>query len=333
MKNKTLNELGEFGLISNIKERFAELLPNNFFGIGDDCAVIPIDDKYSYIITTDMLIEDVHFLRKEIPLNDLVWKSMAVNLSDIAAMGGEPVAFLSSIAIPNNIPASYLIQANEYLFDIAKQFKIGNIGGDTTSSKKHIAISISVIGKMENSKIKYRHNAKIGDIVCVTGNLGDSAAGLDSILNNRKDNYLIKRHHHPFPRIEEGLFLAEYEEVHAMMDISDGIASDLKRIQSESSVGIQIDIDKIPVSEELTTYCEKYNLPTYKFSARGGEDYELLFTVSAEEFGKINSEYSKKFSKPIYPIGKIVKDNSLKFTKNNTEIELKEFQHFSKKNN
>jgi thiamine-monophosphate kinase len=329
MQKQTLKSLGEFGLIENIKEKFAELLPQNFFGIGDDCAVIPIDEKYSYIMTTDMLIEDVHFLRSEIPLEDLVWKSMAVNLSDIAAMGGKPVAFLSSIAIPNDVPAETLIKANEHLFDIAKKYNIPNIGGDTTSSKKHIAISISILGKMENSKIKYRHTAKIDDIVCVTGNLGDSGAGLDSIINNRKDSHLIKRHHHPYPRIKEGLFLAEYEDVHAMMDISDGIASDLKRIKQASNVGIEIDIDKIPISEELSIYCKKFNLPHYHFSAQGGEDYELLLTVSPEKFEQINSKYIEQFSKPIYPIGKIVKENHLRFAKNNLEIKINEFRHFS----
>lgn len=328
MKQENISNLGEFGLIDYIKNKFIHLVPENFLGIGDDCAVLPINDEESYVISTDMLIENIHFLRDEIKLEDLVWKSLAVNLSDIAAMGGTPIAFLSSIALPKNIGEDKVKKAIDILADIADIYHIANLGGDTTSSKRDIAISISVIGKMKNEQIKYRHTANNGDILCVTGNLGDSSAGLDSILNNRKNQYLISKHHHPIARIEEGVFLSKFQQVNAMMDVSDGIASDLKRIANASDCGAEINIEQIPISRELQVYCKQNKLDTYSFSASGGEDYELLLSIDKDYFDIIKEKFEREFDKPLINIGTISEEKNIKFLLNKNTIELKGFNHF-----
>ncbi len=329
-----LKEIGEFGFIERFKPQFNDLLNDGLMGIGDDCAIIHANDEEDYIITTDLLMEDVHFLRHSISPFQLGYKSLAVNLSDIAAMGGTPVASFLSFAIPKDLDVEYLDQFMEGYHELSKKYNTALLGGDTTKSLKHLAINVAVIGKCLKGKARKRSDAKVGDVICVTGNLGDSAGGLQYLLDgitSDRNEYLIHRHHQPEPRIAEGLFLFQMEGVNAMMDISDGISSDLKHILKASNVSAEVEIQNIPISEELKNESSKNNWNAIEKATSGGEDYELLLTVSARDFAQIQLDYEKEFHKPLIQIGTIIKGNpNIHWTNNGQVVELTStgFNHF-----
>lgn len=272
--------IGEFEFIERIKAGFN--LPEGMTGIGDDCAVIPQASGLDTIVTTDLLVEGVHFLMEDASPEDIGWKSAAVNLSDIAAMGGKPVATFLSVAIPGSVDESWMARFIEGYKQLSDIFKVPLAGGDTTSSKGGLSICVTVLGQLPSGKAKLRSSAVAGDQICVTGFLGDSAAGLKAILEGSEKTTdmetLVRRHYRPLPRIAEGQMLLSSSGVHALMDISDGIASDLKHILEASGVGAVIDTDSLPISPELSRVAAEKGWDAYRLAACGGEDYELLFT-------------------------------------------------------
>jgi len=279
-----IKELGEFGLIAEIKSAFAQV-PSGVRGIGDDCAVIPQVTGRDTLVSTDMLVEGSHFLMEDVEAHHLGWKSAAVNISDIAAMGGRPTATFLSLALPKNLEASWIRAFMDGYREISDLYGVPLLGGDTTSSPDRLCINVAVLGECESGVAKLRSSARIGDLVCVTGFLGDSAGGLQAILRGAlRDSTvtaLIQRHYLPHPRVREGLALAKCSAVHAMMDISDGIGSDLRHILEASGVGAEIALEKLPISEEMAAFCRVSGLDPYELATSGGEDYELLFTVEA----------------------------------------------------
>ena len=332
-----IGQYGEFNFIKRFKPNFDSLLTEGEVGIGDDCAVIP-DGEESILVTTDMLLEDIHFIRDAISPEELGYKSLAVNLSDIAAMGGTPIGSFLSMAIPSNIEVSYLDSFMEGYHSLSAKYKVPLLGGDTTKSSDKITINVCVLGRIRNDQIKYRKDAVAGDAICVTGPLGDSAAGLEAVLKHTENTNLIKtlkrKHHKPEPRIYEGSFLSSNPEVHAMMDISDGLASDLKHILELSDVSAEVNINTIPVSDEFKMACKQYSWDYDKLLVGVGEDYELLFTVDDKSFDKLNREFHEKFGKYIFKIGKIIEGSQeIKWFNNHKLIELKTkgFDHFNNK--
>ena len=273
--------MGEFDLIDSIKRRVS--VPDGFAGIGDDCAILPQKAGFQTVVSTDMLVEGTHFILDRSEPFELGWKSLAVNLSDIAAMGARPVSSFLSLALPKGLTGDWIQRFMDGFCAISDQFACTLLGGDTTSSKIGLCINVAVTGEIETGRAKCRHHAQDGDLVCVTGPLGDSAAGLDCILHNRAGyEYLRTRHHSPSPRVHEGLELSAVEGVHAMMDISDGVASDLRHILRASGVGAEVETERIPTSGQLNVYCKEFGLDPIELALCGGEDYELLFTVSQE---------------------------------------------------
>ena len=332
-----IGQYGEFNFIKRFKPNFDGLLTNGEVGIGDDCAVIP-DGEESILVTTDMLLEDIHFIKDAISPEELGYKSLAVNLSDIAAMGGTPIGSFLSMAIPSNIEVSYLDSFMDGYLSLSTKYKVPLLGGDTTKSSDKITINVCVLGRIRKDQIKYRKDAVAGDAICVTGPLGDSAAGLEAVLKHTENTNLIKtlkrKHHKPEPRICEGLFLSSKPEVHAMMDISDGLASDLKHILEQSNVSAKVNIDNIPVSTEFKTACKQYSWDYNKLLVGVGEDYELLFTVDNNMFDQLNEEFYKKFEKNIFKVGNIIEGlQEIKWFNNHklTELNTKGFDHFNNK--
>ena len=279
-----LSDLGEFGLIGRIRERFRA--PEGVTGIGDDCAVIPQRSGRDTLVSTDMLIEGTHFLRADIPPYALGWKSAAVNISDIAAMGGSPTATFLSVALPAGLEAGWMEAFLRGYAELSERFGAALLGGDTTASPDRICINVAVLGECPSGSARLRSAAREGDLVCVTGCLGDSAAGLKAILEGVERDAdvqsLIDRHYLPLPRVEEGLRLAATPGVHAMMDISDGIGSDLQHILEASGVGAEIDLPSLPLSPVLQRVCARLGWDAAALAAGGGEDYELLFTCTPE---------------------------------------------------
>lgn len=297
-----IGDVGEFGLIGMISGQFKA--PEGVTGIGDDCAVIPQRDGSDTLVSTDMLIEGTHFILDDIGPRDLGWKSAAVNLSDIAAMGGRPTGTFLSMALPKGTSTEWVSGFIEGYRDISDRFGVPLLGGDTTASPDRVCVNVTVIGECPHGQARTRSGAMAGDLVCVTGTLGDSAAGLRLILDGRRGipcaGYLMDRHHAPLPRIDEGIALAASDGVHAMMDISDGIGSDIRHILSASGCGAAVDLSLIPMSDQLRECCGITGWDAAEIAVTGGEDYELLFTVSPRQepfltvahtvIGKITSE-------------------------------------------
>jgi thiamine-monophosphate kinase len=304
-----LSEIGEFGFIERFAHRFEDLIKPPAMGIGDDCAILPADEFSDFVITTDMLVEDVHFVRSKISPFNLGHKALAVNLSDVAAMGAKPIGSFLSIAIPSNIEVEYLDELMEGYHQLSERYKLPLMGGDTTRSPEKLVINISVIGRIGKNKSRLRSMAASGDIIAVTGFLGDSATGLKIILENHKQSYLtdyfVGCHNRPNAAVDEGQWLAEQPGVHAMMDISDGIASDLNHILKASKKAGVIDIDKLPLSKQLVEYAEIKGLNTTRLATTGGEDYHLLVTIEVSKFEAISSAFMQKFEKPLYAVGRI----------------------------
>lgn len=284
-----LKEIGEFGLIDRIKAGTRQQdgivcgtgEPDRAIrGIGDDCAVIPQRSGKDTLVSTDMLVEGTHFLMGDITPYQLGWKSAAVNLSDIAAMGGKPTAAFLAFALTDSVDTLWTDAFMDGFRCCCDSCGTPLLGGDTTSSKCGLSICVTVLGECGSGNARLRSVAKPGDLVCVTGNLGDSAGGLEVILRGLERTgaakVLVDRHYHPVPRVTEGLSLASCSGVHAMMDISDGIASDLLHILDESRVSARIDVAKVPQSNELQ---ELWPEKALDLALCGGEDYELLFTV------------------------------------------------------
>ena len=278
-----LSELGEFGLIRRIRE--GEAVPEGVEGIGDDCAVLPQREGFETLVTTDLLTEGVHFLREDADPRDLGWKAAAVNLSDIAAMGGRPVGSFLAFALPKGLDSIWMDAFIEGYRDVSALSATPLLGGDTTSSKDGLCICVTVVGECATGTEVRRSGARPGDLVCVTGTLGDSAGGLKVILEGlprgRDEKALVDRHYRPVPRIPEGQAVAAGGAT-AMMDISDGIGSDLGHILESSGVGARIDVDLLPLSEQLRRCCGRYGWDPYSLAIDGGEDYELLFTMPPE---------------------------------------------------
>lgn len=314
---------GEFEFIDYIKANFPA--PEGIFGIGDDCAVMPAGDG-ELLFSTDLLMEGVHFLRSESSPEDVGWKAAAVNLSDIAAMGGAPVATFLSIALPKDAQGEWAERFIEGYTQISRKYDVPLLGGDTTSSLRDIAVNVGVLGRCPKGKRLMRSGAKVGETIYVTGPLGDSAGGLHAILKGieRTEEVarLIERHKRPVPRIDAGRILMESGKAGAMMDISDGIASDLRHIMKASGVGAVISLDELPSSPELISVCDEQGWDRFELSTSGGEDFELLLT------GPEGLE--SELDIPLYPIGKIIPGNDIKWTLHNEPVDrgFNGYKHF-----
>ena len=311
------------------------MLPE-YMGIGNDCAIIPYNEKEEYVVTTDMLIEDIHFLKDRIPPEQLGYKSLAANLSDIAAVGGKPVSSYLSIGIPAETEVEYLDAVMKGYHELSQKYQVQLLGGDTTKSKKYLVINIGVIGICRKGQARLRSMAQSNDIVCVTGFLGDSAGGLEILLHQlpeTKDNItLINSHHLPEPHIREGIWLAQHPEVHAMMDVSDGISSDLAHILKASDKSAVVNLDKLPVSVTLKRVAQERSWDIDKLATSGGEDYVLLCTIKTGNFEKITAGFHATIGRDIFPIGEITDgENRIKWIKSGKQVFFDQhgFDHFS----
>lgn len=305
--NKNLQEIGEFGLIDRIKNWMGLSSPEVLRGIGDDVAVIH-QGKKALLVTTDILIEDIHFERSWIDPYHLGRKALAVNLSDIAAMGGIPKYFLISMGLPKNLSLSFVSLLYRGLKEEAKRFQVDLIGGDTSLSKKMI-INVCLIGEGKSNTLLYRNGAKIGDDLYVSGTLGDSALGLKLLQDKRikrKPKRLIEKHLIPRPRIELGQTLAQNHLASSMIDVSDGLLGDVLHLLEESRVGARIWKEYIPLSRSYQRWVQTYSEDPYELALVGGEDYELLFTASPQKRERIFS-LSRSLRIAISRIGEIVK--------------------------
>jgi thiamine-monophosphate kinase len=288
-----LREIGEFGLIARIKNSWPESCQQVIQGIGDDAAVSSLGPGNDLVSTVDLLIEGVHFDLSLIEPYPLGRKSLAVNLSDLAAMGATPRWMLLSFALPSRLSVEFIDQFFAGLRAAAKTYGVSLIGGDTSSSPDRLFISITLLGEGKKEALVFRHGAKPGDDLYVTGTLGDSLLGLQlaKSLGGRtpsaEEKFLLERHLDPTPRLQEGRVLAEKGLARAMIDISDGLLSDLNHICEESQVGALIWADRIPQSPAFRSRVPASPGEEWKWALKGGEDYELLFSAPPEKAGDL----------------------------------------------
>lgn len=248
-------------------------------GIGDDCAILPPTEEQT-LLTTDLLVEDIHFLRHETRPEQVGHRAAAVNLSDLAAMGARPVATLLSIALPNDVSAEWAEGFIEGYKAISDRYGVALIGGDTTSAPTHIAINVVAIGSAPVGRAVLRSGARVGDSIFVSGPLGDSGAGLRAILEHTERTEAVERliaqHLCPEPHIAQGMALASSGGAHAMMDISDGLASDLRHILRSSGVAAEVDFALLPLSAELQEVATAKGWDMRSLAVSAGEDFVLL---------------------------------------------------------
>mgnify|MGYP001048699713 FL=1 len=306
----SLRQIGEFGFIQRIR-RGCIVRPQGIIrGIGDDAAAFRADGRLVCLITTDMLVERVHFLRGAIGGRDLGHKSMAVNLSDIAAMGGTAREAFVAVAVPDDCDLPYLDELFEGMKALAGKHAVNILGGDTTRSAADLIITVTVYGVVPENELLTRDAARPGDVIFSTGCLGDSRAGLHLILEHTPADTpacaaLLEAHRRPSPHLAEGRFLAGRRGVHAAIDVSDGLSSDIGHIAEESRVGVRLFADRIPLSENLRAYCRRFGRSPLDYALAGGEDYTLLVTAAAEAAGGIAQEFEKIFGRKLEAIGAI----------------------------
>ncbi|MRR54334.1 MAG: thiamine-phosphate kinase [Deltaproteobacteria bacterium] len=301
--DRSLTDLGEFGLIDLIARK---VRPSSVvhIGIGDDAAAFHWQPHCLALATTDMLVEGVHFDLSFCDPFRLGRKALAVNLSDIAAMGGRPRSFLLSLAIPNEFSVDFINDFSSGLLEIAEEFGVTLIGGDTCVSRSGLVIGITLYGEQEEQKVTQRGTARPGESIFVTGYLGDSALGLKLLQRGLRQGEVIDRHLDPTPRVHEGLALAEAGLTCSMIDISDGLLSDLGHITGKSAMGARLHLDKIPLSREYSAHFGSESQERYLLALGGGEDYELLFTAPAYRKCEIEMLF-RKLGTPVSEIGEI----------------------------
>ena len=297
----SLAELGEFGLIKHITKYFKVENSTSVKAIGDDAAVLDASEKQT-LVSTDLLIEGVHFDLSYMPLKHLGYKAVMVNLSDVYAMNGTAEQITVSIAVSNRFPLEAIEELYAGIQLACETYKIDLVGGDTTSSTKGILISVTAIGKAEKEELGYRDGANETDLIVVSGDLGAAYLGLQVLErekqvfkvdpNNQPDldnyTYLIERQLKPEARKDISGLLKELEiQPTSMIDISDGLSSELFHICTQSKVGCKIYEDKLPLDPQVISACEEFELDSTMVALSGGEDYELLFTVPIANFDQL----------------------------------------------
>ena len=297
-----ISKYGEFGLIKHLTEKIKLQNASSLKGVGDDAAVLDYKDK-RVLVTTDLLLEGIHFDLTYTPLKHLGYKAAVVNFSDIYAMNGQPKQITVSLGVSKRFSVEDLEEIYAGIYLACEKYGVDLVGGDTSVSLTGLTISITCIGEGEEGKIVYRNGAKANDLICVTGDLGSAYMGLQllerekMVFSNHSENiqpdfeekkYILQRQLKPEARKDIIDALRKKGIVpSAMMDISDGLSSELIHICSQSNTGCRIYEDKIPIHYEAAVMAEELNMNLVTAAFNGGEDYELLFTVSLDDYEKI----------------------------------------------
>lgn len=297
----SLEQLGEFGLIEHLTRNFSPSQPSTIEGVGDDAAVMEYGDQHT-VVTTDLLVEGVHFDLSYAPLKHLGYKAVVVNVSDVCAMNATPTQITVSIAVSNRFPLEALEELYEGIALACKHYKVDLVGGDTTSSTKGLLLSITALGVAPKDRITYRSTAKPNDLLVVTGDLGGAYLGLQVLErekavfqvnpNNQPDltpyTYIVERQLKPEARIDIPLLLKELEvKPTSMIDISDGLSSEILHLCKRSNVGCNLYEEKLPLDPQVISTSEEFQLNSTTVALSGGEDYELLFTIDQKDYDKI----------------------------------------------
>lgn len=292
-----LKALGEFGLIERLAgslagDPIAPAAGGVTLSIGDDAALLRPPDGAEVVATIDGLIEEVHFRRDWTRPEDLGWKALAVNVSDLGAMGAAPLAALITLGLPPDTSPRWIERLYQGLAKCSERYGCPVVGGDTVRSPRAITLSIAALGTVPAGRAVLRSGARPGDLVCVTGVVGESAAGLELLSRGvqRRKRYcapLVDWHHRPEPPVRAGIALAEAGLATTMLDLSDGIASDAGQLGKRSGVGVRIEAARLPISDSARRAAADLGIDPLRWALFGGEDYQLLFTVPEARFPKV----------------------------------------------
>jgi len=341
MKRTELADLGEFGLIERLAKNVKTQHKSTIKGIGDDAAVMELNENEYLLTSTDMLLEDIHFDLSYVPLEHLGYKAIVVNVSDIAAMNGIPLQVTVSLALSNRFSVEAIEAIYKGIYKACENYKVDLVGGDTTSSQKGLVISVNVLGKVNKDLITYRKGGKPNDILCISGDLGGAYLGLQ-VLEQEKQvfladpdmqpqleekQYVVGRQLKPEARMDFVYKLKDLGVVPTtMIDISDGLASEIFHICKQSETGAVIFEDKIPIHQESNEVAKGFQISPVTAALNGGEDYELLFTIEQKDFEKVKKHHS------IFPIGYLAKKEQGVLMQNISEqsisLQAQGWQHF-----
>jgi thiamine-monophosphate kinase len=303
-KRTEISDLGEFGLIEKLTQSFKSKVASTHFAIGDDAAVLERDDEYYTLISTDMMLEGVHFNLMYMPLKHLGFKAVATNVSDICAMNGEAEQITVSLAVSNRFPLEALEELYEGINHACDQYNVDLVGGDTTSSLSGLVINVTVVGKVKKTDVVYRSGAKENDLIIVSGDLGAAYIGLQ-VLEREKEvfkanpniqpdldghDYILQRQMKPEARVDVIKILKELNVVPtSMIDISDGLASELLHISKASKATCHVYDEKLPIDAKTSMMALDFNINPNTCALNGGEDYELLFTITQKDYETIGA--------------------------------------------
>lgn len=314
-----LGQIGEFGLIDRLKERVYRPNETVVVGLGDDAAAVRVSPNRLLLLTADVLVERVHFNRSIHSFWQIGWRALAANVSDIAAMGGIARHALVSICLPETVSVEEVDELYDGIRAVADEYDFQIIGGDTVSSPRDLVVSISLSGEVEEKDLVTRGGAREGDLICVTGDLGASQAGFSmlqrSVSSHKDENVppsgfewseVRDRHLRPRPRLREGRVLAQGGVAHAMIDVSDGLAGDVGHIARESGVGVEILEEKIPIGAQTSRVAKHLEESSLDYALYGGEDFELLFTLSAADAGRAAEKVLEATGTAVSVIGRIL---------------------------
>ncbi|MDE3226535.1 MAG: thiamine-phosphate kinase [Nitrospirota bacterium] len=312
-RRPSTRRLAEFPLIDDLARRFGATGRAVVRGIGDDTAILRPSSRDLVLLTTDLLAEGVHFDRTTATYEDIGFKAAVANLSDIAAMGGRPRYLLVSLAIPNGHTEQDIVRLYQGMMNACRPYDVELIGGDTSSSRHGLFINVTLTGSVKPGRALTRSGARIGDLLYVTGTLGDSLAGLQLLTDKRgkaagigsmAQSYLVERHLRPTPRLSAGQLLAKHRLATSAIDLSDGLSGDLAHICTNSKVGAEVDMLALPLSPACLDYAEARRKNPFMLALTGGEDYELLVTVPPKN--KTNVErLARSFGCRLSRIGRI----------------------------
>ena len=318
MRSRPIKELGENAVVSRFRALASGTLgPDDFVGPGDDAAAIAVSEECLLLLTCDMMVEGTHFRSEWTQPRQLGWKAMVQNISDIAAMGGQPAAAVASIASPGELTEEDAAALADGLVSAASRYGASLVGGDLVGSPGPLVIDVAVTGWVERGHLLLRRGALPGDALLVTGALGASAAGLaarDHGLTEADRSLLadaLTAHHEPRPRLAEARAISAAKRATAMMDLSDGLAEDLPRLCQSSGVGAHVRADSVPIHRACSFVASRLGINDLQLALTGGEDYELLFTCPSKAVDEIVAAVRDATGASVSVIGEIVSDEEV----------------------
>jgi thiamine-monophosphate kinase len=306
-----IGELGEFALIARLhRHLLGQTSPQIIRGVGDDCAVLRPSAGMDLLLTTDTQEEGVHFRRHWASPEDIGWRCLAVNVSDIAAMGGSPLGAVVALSLPTTLDVAFVEALYDGMQAVATRYDCPVIGGNISKSASTLSVTITVLGEVPHGQSVCRSGAQVGDEIWVTGNLGGAKAGLEVLRHPEAVAGLpiegvLARYRRPHPRLREAQYLRQHARLHSLLDISDGLSSDLHHICEASGVGAQLEVACIPIAEEVQQVATALQADSLAFALHGGEDFELCLTAPPGMLATLQPVFQAQFHCPLVRVGTI----------------------------